>query len=425
MAKTKNVQRFGPRADHTEALNNLAVGLLEEKRYEDALKACEAGLQLAPDSYELLGNYAAACSRLDLHKESLDVSLKQLAVEKSDSRAWINAGNTLRSMGHLPESEHCLRQALALGGYDGAATYNLSMTLLLGGNLTDGFAAYERRFESKVMKDFVRQFDEPRWAGDDLTGKRILLWSEQGNGDMIQFARYVRSIQMRGAAEVIVETPRILERLFRAMMSGVTFADRNSLPEFDVHCPLLSLTHMCGEIPSLVPAVIPQATAAVWRERISVFMQRHVQARKVALIWAGNPAHANDRNRSIALKTLLPLLDCGGNCWFSLQVGPGTADLQREPYPIYDLAPFCTDYIETAAALEQMDLVISVDTSVAHLAGTQGCPVWTLIPFAPDWRWMLKHQETPWYPTMRLFRQPEPQDWETVVKAVAEGLQKM
>lgn len=410
-----------PEGVQASELNQLALNLYEAKQYNDALKVSALGLAKWPNHFELLGNHAAVCHALDLHGEGLSSCLQQIAIRQSDARVWVNAGNALRAMGNLAESEQCLRRAVAMGGCDGAAQYNLALTLLLAGNLEEGFTEYERRFESSLFKQWRRNFAVPLWDGSSLEGKRILIWQEQGNGDAIQFVRYLPLLREMGG-EVLLETPPHLERFFRAAGGEIQFVQRGGAANFDVHCPLLSLAYKTGTIPDPPKIVLPGETTKAWRQRVDELTRFQPGALRVGLVWAGNPGHTNDHNRSLELAELQKLFEVPACCLFSLQVGPASGRLAELNYPIHDLAPFLTDYLEAAAAVEQMDLVIAVDTSVAHLAGAMGKRVWTLIPHAPDWRWMLHQTTTHWYPSMRLFRQDEPKNWSPVVERVAEEL---
>ena len=288
------------------------------------------------------------------------------------------------------------------------AHWNLALALLATGDFERGWQEHEWRWRANVIGP-EQSFRQPLWLGaEDLTGKTILLHNEQGLGDALQFVRYAPQVRQRGARVVLR-----VQRPLLSLMAGLAGADHviaegDALPEFDYHCPLLSLplafgTHL-QNIPAGIPYLHPAADRlAKWQ---SILGER--TAPRIGLAWSGNPAHKNDRNRSIALKQLLPLLSVPGVRFVSLQ-----RDLREDDAAVLGNLPALVsigaqldDFADTAAAISLLDLVITVDTAVAHLAGALGKPVWVLLPFAPDWRWLLKREDSPWYPTARLFRQP-------------------
>ena len=269
----------------------------------------------------------------------------------------------------------------------------------------------------------LRKLPQPLWTGEDLAGKTILLHHEQGLGDTIQFMRYAPLVAARGA-RIVLELQPALVRLAAGFQGTMEIVAAGSpLPPFDFHCPLLSLPERfatdLATIPVAIPYLVPETEAtARWRRQLAPGA-----GLKIGLVWAGNPAHQDDRKRSLPLERLMPLLKVPGLRWFSLQVGERAGDIARLPGGmITDLSQNLTDLAETAAAIANLDLVVAVDTSVVHLAGALGRPVWVLLPFAPDWRWMLGRDDSPWYPSLRLFRQKRPDDWDAVVAKVRRAL---
>jgi hypothetical protein len=301
------------------------------------------------------------------------------------------------------------------------------MTLLLLGRLAEGFAEYEHRLAPRP----AHIPGPPVWRGEPLEGWTILLHAEQGIGDTIQFVRYLPEVARRGAGRVLLAAPPTFARL----LAGLPGLDALVRPEdraevrAHVHCPLLSLPHVLGTttvetIPAPTPYLRAEPAALTrWRERLA-----DLRGLRVGLVWAGNPRHQNDRNRSIAPERLAPLLRVRGVSWVSLQLGAPVERL-REQAPegavLVDIAPELTDLAETAAAIVQLDLVVAVDTAVAHLAGALGRPVWVLLPAVPDWRWLLGREDSPWYSTMRLFRQQRAGDWDGVVARIAAALEAL
>jgi hypothetical protein len=266
----------------------------------------------------------------------------------------------------------------------------------------------------------------PLWDGSDPRGRRILVHSEQGFGDVFQFIRYASLLADRGA-DVIVECHVAVRELVESVR-GVNRAIPMGmiLPEFDLHCPLLTLPRAFDTtlecVPSDVPYLHPNATKVQkWRARLS---RDHEGATKVGLVWAGAKGHINDKNRSMRLEQLAPLAEVRGVKFVSLQVGGDgkQVDAIAHTLVVQDLSKELKDFSETAALIANLDLVLTVDTSVAHLAGALGKPVWVMLPFAPDWRWLLGREDSPWYPTMRLFRQQARKDWAGVVERVSDAL---
>lgn len=295
---------------------------------------------------------------------------------------------------------------------------------MLRGNFNDGWRAYEWRRLTPEFASFRREFPEPRWTGDeDIRGKRILLHAEQGLGDTIQFCRYARQVAELGA-HVIMEVPGTLIPLFRGL-EGVHewVAAGQPLPQFDIQCPLLSLPLAFGTTLDTLPGARSYLSADALKVRAWQARLGEGQKPRIGLAWSGNDAHKNDRNRSILLAALLPFLPEAFDC-FSLHKEIRAADRQvlEQSGRIKTFCDELTDFSDTAALVECMDIVVSVDTSVAHLSGALGKPTWVLLPYVPDWRWMLERTDSPWYPAMRLFRQQAIGDWEGAFAKLRDAL---
>jgi hypothetical protein len=272
------------------------------------------------------------------------------------------------------------------------------------------------------LADRPRGFSQPLWLGEPLNGSRILLHAEQGLGDAIQFARYAPMVAERGAT-VLLEVHRHLVRLMTTLPGVATVVARGqSLPAFDWQCPLMSLPLAFGTTVETIPTRVPYLAA----QRDGPGPQRTTAAgtQSVGLVWAGSPAHRRDQRRSIGLDLFTPLTQIDGLRWYSLQKGPAAAALSTPPpgLDLIDLARDIHDFADTAAIVANLDLVVTVDTSVAHLAGAMGKPVWILVPKPSDWRWMLDRDDSPWYPTARLFRQRTPGEWAPVVEQIHQAL---
>ncbi len=348
---------------------------------------------------------------------------RALELDPNDAKAHGSLGVALTARCLPEEALLSLDRAAELLPDDADAHWNRALALLLSGNLEEGWREYEWRH--KRPDGTPTKFPKPRWAGEYLDGRTILLHAEQGLGDAILFCRYVPRVAERGGPVLFGVKPP-LKRLMSQLEGVSVLGDGDPLPPYDVHCPLLSLPGLFRTRLETIPAEIPYLSAEPYAAQ--AFRQRIGQdeSLKVGLVWAGNPRLPNDHNRSIPLEAFRGLMESGARL-FSLQTDkrPGDEDLLASSGDIIDLAPHLDDFADTAVAIEALDLVISADTSVAHLAGALGRPVWLLLPFAPDWRWLLHRGDSPWYPTMRLFRQTEAQSWPEVIAAVAEALGRL
>ena len=299
------------------------------------------------------------------------------------------------------------------------------MLLLLLGNYEEGLKGYEWRWRIKDPIPYQRNFSQPLWQRTDIKGLTILLHAEQGLGDVIQFVRYVPFVAQLGS-KVVIECHKELKSLLKDV-EGVqqVISQGEELPLFDVHCPIASLPLIFNTTPYNISAKIPYIyldpiLVGRWKNKL---LNDNSKLR-IGLVWAGNPKHKNDKNRSIPLSYFVALEKLSDITFYSLQKGEASKEAKNLPVGMkfVDLTEEIHDFSDTSALIECLDLTISVDTSVAHLAGAMGKPIWTLLPYKPDWRWMLGKEDSPWYPTMRLFRQPSPGDWESVITRVKDEL---
>ncbi len=398
-----------------KAHNNLAILFQANGRLEEAAAGYETALRHEPDYVEARYNLGLLCQQQDRLTDATAAYRRVLQTAPQHIEAFNNLGNTLLALNRPVEAREAYRNALAVDAANTESIWNLGVADLLLGNFEEGWRNYEWRFKQPQK---TRRFSEhPRWQGEPLEGKRLLLWAEQGLGDTIQMIRFAEAIQ-RAGGKVILECPPVLVKLLEPVVGIDEIVPRGgAVPAFDVHLPLMSLPNVLGVDAQALPGRISYLSAyperaGVWRTRLESYAYP-----RVGLVWSGNPNHANDRNRSMDPALLRPLLAEPGS-FFTLQ--PDAAPLDG----MMSLGEMLTDFSETAAAISAMDLVISVDTSVAHLAGALGRPVWTLLPHAPDWRWMLDRTDSPWYPSMRLFRQETRGDWAGVVSRVIEELRE-
>jgi tetratricopeptide (TPR) repeat protein len=447
------------RPDYPEGHNNLAMAFTALKKYEDAESEVRLALRLKPGYFDARSNLGSVLESLRRHEEAALEYRKAIQLKPKSSSGWMNLGSALRNLRRFDDAKDACRRAIELSPDSPMERYNLgvvhldlceieqaiasfreavalkpemplphwglALALLANGDLEQGWKEYEWRWDCTQFHPTRPSFTQPPWDGSALDGKTILLYCEQGMGDAIQFVRYASLLAERGA-RVIVQCQPSMRRLF-ATVPGViaTHSPPELLPEFDVHFPLLSLPRMIGTTLQNVPASVPYLFAdaekvEAWKQKLPPTAGRL----KVGLVWAGNPEHQRDHDRSISLATLAPLADAGEVTFVSLQ--KGAAALQSPAPPagmqLLDYTADLADFADTAGLIANLDLVISVDTSVAHLAAAMGKTVWTLLPFAPDWRWLLGRSDSPWYPTMRLFRQPSPGDWGSPIRALAEDL---
>jgi hypothetical protein len=363
-------------------------------------------------------------------EESLECYRHALDLEPNFATAHNSLGMALAECGQFEEAMACYRTAFAIEPDYATAHLNLAMTLLMTGDFLPGWAEMEWRWKTPQLRDARRSFDTPLWRGEDAAGKTLLIHGEQGYGDHLQFCRYATLAADRGL-RVILEVPGALVRVMRPLR-GVqrVIAEGDPLPAFDLHCPMLSLPGAFGTTLASIPATVPYLSVppefvAPWGAELTKLAPRRLH---VGLVWAGQPRKgsgfavaAMDALRSIAFERLAPVLDVPGVAFFSLQkdhAAPAGA-------PVIDLMGNMRDFADTAALVANLDLVISVDTAVAHLAGALGKPVWLLNRHNGCWRWLTGRRDSPWYPAFKLYTQPRRDDWESVVAEMAADLARL
>lgn len=401
---------------------NLGAVYMKLKRYDDAAASLRRAIQLDPKQADLYYNLSGTLSEQNDLNGAMAAMQKGLALQPNWPEMHTSIGLVLRKMGKYDDSIPAFCRSIALRPNYADAHWGLALTLLVLGDFSAGWVEYEWR---NNLPEIVspRNFAPPRWTGEKLDGKTILLHAEQGFGDTLQFIRYVPLVIQRGG-RVVVECPPELATVLRGV-EGIheIYVQGQTLPPFDVHCSIMSLPLTFGTEPHTIPAKVPYFTVpsdriAAWKNRIKDAPLR------VGLAWAGRPQHGDDRNRSMRLDDFAPLAAVKSVRFYVLQKGPAASQAATPP-PGMDIVNWTADlqdFVDTAALISNLDLVICVDTSVAHLAGALGKPVWVLLPLVPDWRWMLNRPDTPWYPTMRLFRQTKAGDWTTVIAEITQAL---
>ncbi len=415
--------------DYAEACNNRGNALRELKRLDEALASFERALALAPGHAEAFYNRGNALQELWRPDEALASFDRALALRPDYAEACNNRGNALRELGRLDEAMASYEQALELRPDYAPAHWNEALHRLLMADFERGWEKYEWRWalaDELWGFDSTPTFAQPAWDGaQDVGGKTILLHAEQGLGDTIQFCRYVPLVTAQGANVILAVQPSLKRLLTGFGGTQTVVAQDEDRPAFDLHCPLLSLprairTRLETIPPPHVPRV-PSELTKEWEARL-----RRDGTPRVGIVWSGRPSHKHDHHRSIPLRAMLGLLDLP-IAVVSLQKevrGEDQGVLDAHAADIAHFGPALTDFLETAALVSLMDVVITVDTAVAHLACSLGRPTWILLPFVPDWRWLLERADSPWYPTARLFRQPGIGDWDSVMQEVVSGLRQ-
>jgi tetratricopeptide (TPR) repeat protein len=410
---------------HADALLNRGSALASLGRTELALADFDAALALMPGHPGALYNRGNTLAELGRYAEAIAAFDRALAAAPNYAQAWNNRGRALQALNRHADAIGSFDKAIALQKDYADAHFNRALSLLTLGDLARGFEQFEWRWKRTSMRDTRRGYGKPLWLGEyPLARKTILLHAEQGLGDTIQFARYAPLLTRTGARVVLEVQPELKELL--AGLDGVAacFARGDQLPAYDVHCPLgslpLALKTELGNIPADIPYLRADEVHLVkWRSALMA-----VPGKRVALAWAGNMSHANDRNRSIDPALLESLLALDGVSYLSIQreLRGNDADILARHANVTHLGGELSDMADTAALATLADLTISVDTSVVHLAGALGRPVWVMLPFAPDWRWTLTGEHSPWYPQARLFRQPALGDWPSLLATVRAEL---
>ncbi len=424
VAETEHIYRLLIKLDvhNPLAWNNMGVILRERDKTEEALPYLEQALRLHPGYLDAIGNIASVYGALGNFTESLAYCEKVKQLRGDYTGVHNTRGVALLGLNEVEEAAAMFVKAITEKPEDAVAHKNLGITYLLLGKFTEGLKEYEWRWKVKEMQRDVRRIHIPAWQGETLQGKTLLLYCEQGYGDSIQCIRFVPQLKALGA-RIFLECPPELVALFQNVAGVEKIIPRGApLPPFDTHTSLLDVLYRLQVTEKTIPATVPYLVANPGL----VPLPLQPGKKHIGLVWAGNKDHNNDRNRSIAFKMLAPLLEKNHCAFYSLQVGKRAEAMRQSKYheSIVDMAPYLKTFAHTAAVIAQLDEVISVDTAVAHLAGALGKPVWLLLPFAPDWRWGLKREDSPWYPTMRLFRQPKLNDWESVIERVASEIVK-
>jgi tetratricopeptide (TPR) repeat protein len=409
-----------------EAHNNLGSVLQDQKKHGAAIACFLKVLDLKPDDADALYNMGKSFHELGRYSEAIACYQKALRINPGHHKACNNIAKTYQDQCKIQKAALWFKKALQIKPDYVEARFNLATVHLLTENFKEGWKGYEWRFRRREWKrTYPHRYRQPRWTGENFAGKRLLVHSEQGLGDILQFVRYLPKVKARGGT-VVFETRKALMDLFKnlpGMDDMVMFApDRQPSTEFDLYVPLASLPRIFETTLENIPAEVPylfadQEKIVRWQERLSE------NGLRVGLVWAGTDT---DPRRACHLKWLKTLSDIPGVYLYGLQKGIAAEQIEVEGLPqgmrMTNLGQEFEDFTDTAAVVENLDLIVSIDTSVAHLAGAMGKPVWLMLPYAADWRWFLNRDDSPWYPTMRLFRQPGFGDWQSVGRHITAEL---
>ena len=411
--------------DYAMAHNNIGNVFKEQGKLDKAISSYNMAISFKSgyaEAYYNLGNALKDRGRIDNAEDSYR---RAIEYKPDYAEAHNNLGNLLQEQGRHDEALAGFNKAIMIKTDYVEAHLNRSIESLLAGNYKRAWPEYEWRLRTSDC--IVHNFQQPGWNGSSLSGQTILVHAEQGMGDTFQFIRYLPLVKAKGG-KVIFECQKMLFRLLQNNKSADEIVERTpdfeSDLRFDVHIPLLSLPGIFGTTLENIPSKVPYISAnpmlvEQWREK-----HKPNGLFKIGIVWAGNSKHKNNHNRSCSLADYAPLGNLPGLAFYSLQKGPESAEALKPPgeMKIKDLDNELNDFADTAAVIANMDLIISIDSSVAHLAGAMGKPVWVLLPFAPDWRWMLDRDDSPWYPGMRLFRQNKYNEWSGVFEQVKKTL---
>jgi len=406
---------------HAHAFCNIGRIYYEKRQWHTAVDYFKHAItcQPLPEAYSNMG---LTLHQLNAMNKALGCYQKALTLKPNYPIACHNMGFTLEKLGRLDESIQWYERAIALDPNYIDAHTNMGITLLLAGNFRRGFAEYEWRLKTPEFQE--RSFQSTQWDGRSFVNKRLLIYPEQGYGDCIQFIRYLPEVKKRGGT-VILEMHEFLVRLFD---DSVPFFDKMIIhsetipPKADYHVAIASLPHILKTDIDSIPCDMPYLFPPEQEKSLLSQTIQMIDAFRVGISWAGSPIHKNDKNRSCNLELFYPLTQIPGVVLFSIQKGPAADDLKQKKLPIVDLSDLIHDFADTATAVHHMDLIISVDTATAHLAGAMGKPTWVLIPHAPDWRWLRDRTDSLWYPAMKLFRQPSFGDFASVIESIRQAL---
>ena len=413
--------------NHAEAIHLKGAAAFRKGDAAEGARLMERSIEIGPVKPHFLSNLCEVYRILGRYDEALQLGGRAAVLEPRNPTTHINLSVLHYARREPAEAIACAERALAINTELPAAHFGLAEPLLLRGDFERGWEEYEWRFRLRGVGALMPKTDIPQWQGESLAGKRLMLIADQGFGDSIQFSRYIPWAAER-CGELVLACGMELQPLIGQLPGISLMFDRwENCPPCDAYLPLSGLPRLHGTNLGNMPADIPylradRDKAAAWGERLDTLISpRH---RRIGMVWAGRPTHSNDRNRSISLDMLAPVTNLDGVSFVSLQMGAAIPQIGRYfgRAPLVNLGPELGDFGDSAAIIDNLDMVLTVDTSVGHLAGAMGKPAWIMLPYAPDWRWLMERSDSPWYPTVRLFRQPVHRAWASVIETVADAL---
>lgn len=417
---------------YVQAWNNLAIALHQVKKYDESQRCIEKAIELEPGNAESLNNKGLILHAVNHFEEALVLYDEALQINPDYYEAWSNRGVTLHALNRIDEAILCYDHSLRINPNYHEAIFNKGISLLLQGDLINGFLLYNSRWDSESLQSIiggVRSFDQPKWdGGKNINGKTIYLYGEQGFGDCIQFFRYAELVGNLGA-NVILEVPKPLLSI-ASKLTGIAqvICKGENPPYFDFHFPLMSLPVIFKTDINTIPSSQKYINIHSYIDKLEKWQRiLNIKSRpRIGLAWSGNPNHKNDQNRSISLEYLINFLPNSFE-YISLQneILAKDAATLKESKMILDVSTYLTDFSETAALIDSLDLVVTVDTSLAHLSGAMGKKTWLLLPFVPDWRWLLTRDDSPWYASIKIYRQKKLGDWNGLLQELCTDLNNL
>jgi Tfp pilus assembly protein PilF len=414
--------------DRPRALHLLGIVTFRKGRASEAVEKVERAIALMPNAALFHRNLCEMYRKLRRYDAALLEGLRAIELDPNDTHARHNLGVLHYHRLEPDDAIACAEAALKIDPQMPGAHFGVAEASLLKGDFARGWEEYEWRFKIGNAPPLMPNTARPEWDGSPLSdGNTLLLIADQGYGDVIQFSRYIPWAAERCPSIAIACSRELQPAITQLYPPAIIFDHWDNKPEFAAWLPLSGLPRLAGTRLDTIPAPVPYLKAdptktAEWGERLAALSPSGY--RRIGIAWAGRPTHTNDDNRSVRLATFAPLAKLPNTTLVSLQKGAAQAHIGTYwgPAPLINLGPEIHNYGDTMAILESLDLLVTVDTSVAHLAGAMAKPVWIMLPYAPDWRWLLERNDTPWYPTARLFRQPTSRDWQPVIAAIAEEL---
>lgn len=403
-------------------LANASEAMAQRNLLEDAIAWQRRALAVDRGAARVMANLAQALNRTELPEAGIRVARGAICLEPALVAARVNEGLAVNALGLRSEAERSYGRALSIDPSNAEAAFALSTCRLAAGDLRLGFELYQRRFELTEMQRTRTHWAFPFWNGEIKPGLRLLIWCEQGFGDSLHFVRYA-TILARLGVNLMLAAPPPLQRLFTTLRPSIPVCGLDEAPaSIDAHAPLMSLPHFVGTDLESIPADVPYLSSL---NRGAGVASIEGARPRIGFFWAGRPEYKADRMRSLppdALSKLVDVLATAGGSLHSLQVGPRQADLASLRQNVVDHGKEFRDFADTASVMADLDLVVTIDSAVAHLAGALGRPAWIMLSYVPEWRWLERRRDSPWYPTFRLYRQERRGDWDSVISAIAADL---